>query len=193
MTKVHYSRIKINKTINSIVFHRHLKADAQQALIGDLKSLPEKPLVTHFEVLNLVPMSFKSHERFNLNVMHQYSSKTVARKWRRVGLISGRDVRLDTIVWPGGDIVVSGVTSQARSVFRIVTGLAPPFVMESSMGEGGTCLRGLACHRITTSGKQNLTLMFNAIETRDRMEDDALQRGNQFAEDELNEEKLSYK
>lgn len=29
-------------------------------------------------------------------------------KWRRVGMISGRDVRLDTIVWPGGDIVVSG-------------------------------------------------------------------------------------
>lgn len=30
-------------------------------------------------------------------------------KWRRVGLISGREVQLDTIVWPGGDIVVSGM------------------------------------------------------------------------------------
>lgn len=138
-------------------------------------------------------MSFKPHERFNLNVMHQFSSKSVARKWRRVGLVSGRDVRLDTIVWPGGDIVVSGVATQARSVFRIVTALAPPFVMESSMGEEGVCLRGLACHRISTSGKQNLTLMFNAIETRDRLEDDALQHGNQFSDDEMNEERVSYK
>lgn len=30
-------------------------------------------------------------------------------KWRRVGLVSGRNVHLDTIVWPGGDIVVSGI------------------------------------------------------------------------------------
>lgn len=167
--------------------------DAQLALVGDLKSMPERSLVTHFELLNLVPMSFKPHERFNLNVMREYASSLVARKWRRVGLVSGRDVRLDTIVWPGGDIVVSGVTTQPRSVFRIVTALAPPFVMESSIGEDGLCLRGLQCHRIATSGKHNLTLMFNAIETRDRLEEDALQHGNQLPEDELNEEKVSYK
>lgn len=29
-------------------------------------------------------------------------------KWRRVGSVSGSAVRLDTIIWPGGDIVVSG-------------------------------------------------------------------------------------
>lgn len=32
----------------------------------------------------------------------------VLSKWRRVGSVSGSTVRLDTIIWPGGDIVVSG-------------------------------------------------------------------------------------
>lgn len=56
--------------------------------------------------------------------------------------MTGRTVHLDTIVWPGGGIVVSGLSSQARSVFRVVTALAPPFVMESSLDEDGQCLRG---------------------------------------------------
>lgn len=36
------------------------------------------------------------------------SSEPELTKWRRVGLVSGTNVHLDTIVWPGGDIVVSG-------------------------------------------------------------------------------------
>lgn len=166
--------------------------DAQLALLGDLNSLPERPLVTHFELLNLVPMNSKPNERFNIHEITE-NPKSVSRKWRRVGLISGRDVNLDTIVWPGGDIVVSGVTAQARSVFRVVTALAPPFVMETAVDEDGHCLRGLSCHRITTSGKQNLTLMFNTIETRDRLEEDAFEHGNQLSDDDLNERKVSYK
>lgn len=35
-------------------------------------------------------------------------SEAGATKWRHVGSISGTNVQLDTIVWPGGDIVVSG-------------------------------------------------------------------------------------
>lgn len=56
--------------------------------------------------------------------------------------MTGRTVHLDTIVWPGGGIVVAGLSSQARSVFRVVTALAPPFVMESGLDEDGQCLRG---------------------------------------------------
>lgn len=39
-------------------------------------------------------------------------------KWRRVGLVSGTNVHLDTIVWPGGDIVVSGNTVTLSSTGR---------------------------------------------------------------------------
>jgi ionotropic glutamate receptor NMDA 3A len=51
-------------------------------------------------------------------------------------------VRLDTIIWPGGDLAVAAVSSRARTVFRVVTALAPPFVMESELDEDGQCLRG---------------------------------------------------
>lgn len=65
-----------------------------------------------------------------------------ALKWKRVGLVSGRNVRLDTIIWPGGDLSVAAVSIRARTVFRVVTALAPPFVMESELDEDGQCLRG---------------------------------------------------
>lgn len=47
-----------------------------------------------------------------------------------------------------------GLSARARSVFRVVTSLSPPFVMESALDEDGLCLRGLPCHRLSTSGKQ---------------------------------------
>lgn len=59
-----------------------------------------------------------------------------------MGIVSGRSVRLDTIIWPGGDLSVAAVSSRARTVFRVVTALAPPFVMESELDEDGQCLRG---------------------------------------------------
>lgn len=62
--------------------------------------------------------------------------------WKRVGLISGRSVKLETIIWPGGDLSVAAVSSRAKTVFRVVTALAPPFVMESELDEDGQCLRG---------------------------------------------------
>lgn len=184
----------------------------------------EKALTTHFELLNLVPdnqhhrpsKSFYNQQQFD--GAHSVDGPDRDRdvtgggggdasddgqaqptKWRRVGLVSGRNVHLDTIVWPGGDIVVSGLSARARSVFRVVTALAPPFVMESELDEDGLCLRGLPCHRLSTSGaifllcvlcaaflclcylfagRHNLTLMFNAIETSDRLMEDAVEHGN---------------
>lgn len=60
-----------------------------------------------------------------------------------MGLVSGRNVRVDTIIWPGGDLSVAAVSTRARTVFRVVTALAPPFVMESELDEDGQCLRGM--------------------------------------------------
>lgn len=91
--------------------------------------------------------------------------------------------------------------------------------MESNLDEDGLCLRGLPCHRLSTSGrlkvihnlhlidfensfflvhmtgKQNLTLMFNSIETNERIFEDAVEHGNQipFNEDHKSNEKVSYK
>lgn len=127
----------------------------------------DKSLVANFEILNLVPNSDKSKEATKDGPAPEQDRL----KWRSVGRISGRSVQLDTIVWPGGDIVVSGLSAQARSVFRVVTALAPPFVMESELDEDGQCLRGVPCHRVLTSDKDNLTLVFNEMETQERLEE----------------------
>lgn len=112
----------------------------------------EKSLITQFELLNLVPMNIKQQPHnpssSDTDSVSSGANKSGLTKWRRVGLISGTRVHLDTIVWPGGDIVVSGLSARPRSVFRVVTALAPPFVMESELDEDGLCLRGLPCHRL---------------------------------------------
>lgn len=74
---------------------------------------------------------------------------------------------------------IPGLSARSRTVFRIVTALAPPFVMESALDEDGLCLRGLPCHRLRPGVEHNLTLMFNAIETRDRKTEDAEEHGAQ--------------
>lgn len=64
---------------------------------------------------------------------------------------------------------ILGLAGKAKTMFRVVVSVAPPFVMESSVNEEGQCLRGLICYQIYTTGRHNLTLMFNEIERRNRL------------------------
>lgn len=97
--------------------------------------------------------------------------------WRQVGKVTGRSAHLDTIVWPGGDLVATALSTRTRSVFRIVTALAPPFVMEGALDEDGQCLRGVICHRVLNSDKDNLTLVFNEMDTQERQEEEEEELG----------------
>lgn len=130
-----------------------LRENTKLAMSGNffVDSSTEKPLITHFEILNLVPsdMKLRQSPEYRADVE---SEEDVSQKWRRVGLVSGTNVHLDTIVWPGGDIVVSGLSARPRSVFRVVTAIAPPFAMESDLDEDGLCLRGLYCHQLSSTG-----------------------------------------
>lgn len=64
-------------------------------------------------------------------------------KWRIIGDIVGEsNVNLDTVVWPGGDIIPVSTGKGSRSIFRVVTAFAPPFVMLGELDEDGQCLRG---------------------------------------------------
>lgn len=71
-------------------------------------------------------------------------------KWTKVGTIrgGGRDVRLDTIIWPGGGVIPAYLdqvgVGDGIPAYRIVTALSPPFAMATSLQEG-LCLRGIAC------------------------------------------------
>lgn len=155
-------------------FHKQIRADVRRALLGESDPLFKTTLTSQFEILNLVPMDIKHDEKMRLEpyferLRFEPNFESTARKWRRVGLITGKQVQLDTIVWPGGDIVVSGATSQPRSMFRIVTALAPPFVMRAEADVNGQCLRGLQCQEIVKlPDKQNVTLIFNSVGVKGR-------------------------
>lgn len=154
-----------------IPLHSRLLQRNTQSVLEGIRLMDgpiEKALITQFELLNLVPMNIQQRgsNQYPTQQQHQSrggtsasdtessrASKSGLTKWRRVGLISGSNVHLDTIVWPGGDIVVSGLSARPRSVFRVVTALAPPFVMESELDEDGLCLRGLPCHRLLPTGE----------------------------------------
>uniref|UniRef100_A0A182WKC6 Ionotropic glutamate receptor C-terminal domain-containing protein n=1 Tax=Anopheles minimus TaxID=112268 RepID=A0A182WKC6_9DIPT len=146
-------------------FAKNLQMNARQALSGFqiASGFIEKSLVT--------------------SGMGNSAGTTTTTKWRRVGLITGRSVHLDTIIWPGGDVTVSGLAGKAKTMFRVVVSVAPPFVMESPVNEEGQCLRGLICYQIYTTGRHNLTLMFNEIERRNRLRE-INQSPNHYQEDQ---------
>ncbi|RVE51149.1 hypothetical protein evm_004114 [Chilo suppressalis] len=126
-------------------FVRETRIYTAAALAGGTER-PERALTASFALLNLVPGSDERNA------------------WRQVGRILGRNVKLHTIIWPGGRLVAHGQSDGARTIFRIVTALAPPFVMEGELDEDGQCLRGLPCHRPQTSDRDNLTLAFNDLD-----------------------------
>lgn len=138
----------------STLVHREIRISAQATLAGSTDK-PERALTASFQLLNLVSGTI--------------SGTTT---WRPVGHVIGRNVLLHTIVWPGGRFVAHGLSTGARTIFRIVTALAPPFVMEGELDEDGQCLRGLPCHRPQTSDRDNLTLAFNDLERDNEGESD---------------------
>lgn len=102
----------------------------------------ETALTATFELLNSVPVdklnplkSANNQEKYDRSAAgdgvdggaaeHDYNKRPadtssppdddeVLSKWRRVGSVSASSVRLDTIIWPGGDIVVSGESCLCR-------------------------------------------------------------------------------
>ncbi|XP_054275672.1 uncharacterized protein LOC128994876 isoform X1 [Macrosteles quadrilineatus] len=146
---------------------RELKAEPEQVNASSEKT--DRVLAPRFQILNLVPDSPQVvQEDFEMRVVQESTT------WRPVGDIVGQNVHLDTVVWPGGDLVPVSTSRGVRSVFRVVTSLAPPFVMEGELDEDGQCLRGLECHRLLTSDKDNLTLVFNEMERMEDAEEDEL-------------------
>lgn len=63
----------------------------------------EKALISNFEILNLVPTNNKVEVHSGRDNTMKSSTITQTNpestKWRRVGLVLGRKVHLDTIVW----------------------------------------------------------------------------------------------
>lgn len=123
---------------------RALRDATKLALSGRpiYNGISEQALTTNFELLNLVPSDHPYHSKANGNQEPRVNARSPyhrekrftsntkgapvvsATKWRRVGLVSASSVQLDTIVWPGGDIVVSGKTKcfiKYSSLFNLIS------------------------------------------------------------------------
>nr|XP_031846481.1 uncharacterized protein LOC116433018 isoform X1 [Nomia melanderi] len=89
----------------------------------------------------------------NLQAIRFPGNKTQLR-WTKVGTVKGgKEVHLDTIVWPGGGIVPAYLEQGGEKIgmpmYRIVTALASPFTMVTNLQEG-ICLRGIFCYHGNT-------------------------------------------
>ncbi|XP_035710372.1 uncharacterized protein LOC118436410 isoform X2 [Folsomia candida] len=87
--------------------------------------------------------------------------------WNKVGSVSSNTgvVRLDTIRWPGGGIFGPGGDERPSKSYRVVTIVAPPFVMESQAEDNRTCVRGLPCLKVKTQRKDDLAVLFAEFES----------------------------
>lgn len=73
----------------------------------------DRSLLANFQILNLVPEKFNINFNNDVNVIEE-----AVLYWRQVGKVMGRSAHLNTIVWPGGDLVASALSARTRSVFR---------------------------------------------------------------------------
>ncbi|XP_034946070.1 uncharacterized protein [Chelonus insularis] len=96
-----------------------------------------------------------SHDKAEFQLLNlqavQFPGNKTQLRWTKVGTVrGGKDVRLDTITWPGGGIVPAYMAHGGEKIgmpeYRIVTALAPPFIMVTSLQEG-LCLRGASCRQ----------------------------------------------
>ncbi|XP_063988018.1 uncharacterized protein LOC135168078 isoform X2 [Diachasmimorpha longicaudata] len=96
-----------------------------------------------------------SHDKAEFQLLNlqavQFPGNKTQLRWTKVGTIrGGKEVRLDTITWPGGGIVPAyleqGGEQIGMPVYKIVTALAPPFTMITNL-QDGLCLRGLVCRK----------------------------------------------
>lgn len=105
-----------------------------------------------FDILNLIPRVASP-------------SNVHTKEWKAVGNITRQNQTLNAIKYIGGpfsnadnlgpDSVGNGAT---KHHFRVVTGMAPPFVQASTKLENSTCLTGNACLRVNNAVALSLYL-----------------------------------
>ncbi|RWS26698.1 glutamate receptor ionotropic: NMDA 3A-like protein, partial [Leptotrombidium deliense] len=98
-----------------------------------------------FNLLNLVPVN-----------------GGLTKDWKFIGNISKINSSLNSVRFingPTGDRTV-GPEGPAKHNFRVVSGIAPPFVQHSTKLENGTCLSGKPCLKVNTSQPAELVAIF---------------------------------
>lgn len=117
---------------------------------------------TRFVLTSLSAWFFFLNFYFSLSFLDGYT-----RAWKKVGTVGpsgtgGQLVKLDSVVWAGGKMVPA-VGLGRRAVYRVVTAIGPPFVMHAPLQQDRQCLRGVQCYQMTTSNKDNITMIFKDV------------------------------
>lgn len=96
-----------------------------------------------FDILNLVTVESASSNKLETN-----QQQTV---WKVVGNITRHNATLNALQFMKGPTADAsgGPYAAAKHHFRVVTGIAPPFVHLSTKLDNGTCLTGVACLRVS--------------------------------------------
>ena len=85
-----------------------------------------------FDLLNLVPST----------------NKVGKLEWKVVGNITEEDGPIINTIRLPSTPSTSGGGHETKHRFRVVTGIAPPFVQESTRLDNGSCLMGVPCLRV---------------------------------------------
>ena len=93
---------------------------------------------------------------FSFDILNLVRKSKSQREWKKVGNASVEtpEVHLETIRWPGGGIFGPG--ERASKSYRVVTIVAPPFVMEAEAEDNRTCVKGFPCLKVNTNNKVGL-------------------------------------
>ncbi|VVC31376.1 Hypothetical protein CINCED_3A009974 [Cinara cedri] len=115
---------------------------------------PDLSLAVRFDIMNSIASNRRAPNGYT-------------RAWKKVGTIGpssvdGQFVKLDSVVWAGGKMV-PGIGLGRRAVYRVVTAIGPPFVMHAPLQKDRQCLRGILCYQMTTTGKDNITMIFKDV------------------------------
>ncbi|KAH9408177.1 Glutamate receptor ionotropic, NMDA 3A, partial [Tyrophagus putrescentiae] len=107
-------------------------------------------------------------------------------EWRPVGNITVEAATVNTILYIGADQVPSYIsldgpefapnsrptlymTNSGKHRFRVVTNIAPPFVIESTKLDNNTCLTGDFCLKIDTNRRDELIALFTDFRSNRRL------------------------
>lgn len=100
-----------------MVFFREIKQAVKDSMSGQYHfqegDRADRSLLANFQILNLVPEKLQINFNNEVNVIED-----AVLYWRQVGRVLGKSAQLNTIVWPGGDLVASALSARTKSVFR---------------------------------------------------------------------------
>ncbi|GAB6031603.1 hypothetical protein CHUAL_009367 [Chamberlinius hualienensis] len=145
-------RFSPSKTLQSYSnqLYREIQQIATEVINGSYNDTRENDraevsLRATIDLLNLIPEGDSS----------DYNNGWPLKRWRPLGNVTAGRVSMEAVIWPGSKL--TGPSPFASGLWRVVTVHSPPFVMTSEALANHTCLVGVACLKVSTNNKEELS------------------------------------